>query len=510
LNEAQASKEEKSATATKAHEAETETSATEPVNTVSQTEAQQLVLKKSDKEQEPKASKQRGEPKIPNPNYGNEACSEASRSGNSNYPITNLPTYPIQTGPIQMMSDLEKLIANHLVCTESQRVILALWILHTYTCEATPLTPYLNISSPLEESGKSTCMTILRGLCADPWWPVGLTPANFQRKINEDHPTVLLDNWQTLFRGTDRNKITGFLLSGCDQPPDFNDGDEAGTEAYPSDSNSGAETCAEDDSNYPITNLPNYPIQDAFCPKAFAGLEPLPATLARRSIPIVLQRPKPHEQTQPARQLLRPRNTRKFTSWMETFAGDHFDQIQKAFEAYNGQRQILPGLSPHQQDSAKVMIALAETLGGPWPQKARNLDERTWSEFSKGEPMTAQALAKMLGKFYNISPRSQRRGKKEKLRGYQRSDFLEAWERYLPQTMPAAAGEVLKTSIKESPAIQRDQRSKPGHAQLRSTQPVSQPIKMRLVSMSRIKIRFQKAVKKFVSKAAGLFTAIRS
>jgi hypothetical protein len=241
---------------------------------------------------------------------------------------------------------------------------------------------------------------------------------------------------------------------------------------------------------------------------------------------------------------------------METFAGDHFDQIQKAFEAYNGQRQILPGLSPHQQDSAKVMIALAETLGGPWPQKARagllevfqaqqdqsssiqllydirdvfarygnperiftaevldhlhNLDERTWSEFSKGEPMTAQALAKMLGKFFNISPRSQRRGKKEKLRGYQRSDFLEAWERYLPQTMPAAAGEVLKTSIKESPAIQRDQRSKPGHAQLRSTQPVSQPIKMRLVSMSRIKIRFQKAVKKFVSKAAGLFTAIRS
>jgi hypothetical protein len=257
LNEAQASKEEKSATATKAHEAETETSATEPVSTVSQTEAQQLVLKKSDKEQEPKTSKQRGEPKIPNPNYGNEACSEASRSGNSNYPITNLPTYPIQTGPIQMMSDLEKLIANHLVCTESQRVILALWILHTYTCEATPLTPYLNISSPLEESGKSTCMTILRGLCADPWWPVGLTPANFQRKINEDHPTVLLDNWQTLFRGTDRNKITGFLLSGCDQPPDFNDGDEAGTEAYPSDSNSGAETCAEDDSNYPITNLPN-------------------------------------------------------------------------------------------------------------------------------------------------------------------------------------------------------------------------------------------------------------
>jgi hypothetical protein len=109
---------------------------------------------------------------------GNGACTEVSRTqvsqnGNSeNYPITNSPNYPIPDDvhpkppakhpPSDVLDFLESTIAQYLVCSPAQRSVLALWILHTYTFQAAHFTPYLNIYSPLEESGKSTCMTILR------------------------------------------------------------------------------------------------------------------------------------------------------------------------------------------------------------------------------------------------------------------------------------------------------------------------------------------------------------
>jgi len=154
------------------------------------------------------------------------------------------------------------------------------------------------------------------------------------------------------------------------------------------------------------------------------------------------------------------------------------EQIFIAFYKYQDEKHNLPGFSPHQQDSSCVLLALADTIGGHWPEKARaalqeifqeqhhrepslipllsdirdafahhrhpqriftaelldyhhSLDQRTWYEWNKnGGPLTAHALSRLLRKF-SIYSRSQRRGT-DKRRGYQLSDFLEAWERYLP------------------------------------------------------------------------------
>jgi hypothetical protein len=393
-----------------------------------------------------------------------QACTEAGRSASPqlpNYQLTQLPN------PAGMMDNLEALIRQHLVCTEAQRTVLALWILHTYTYRAAPLTPYLRISSRVEESGKSTCMTILRSLCARPWWGAGVSRSVFTRKILADQPTVLLDNWQTVFSSSDKTQTTGFLLTGCDQAPNL-------------DHDNCTEVNRSNDLNYPITKSPNYQILDSsqsspFCPKAFAGPDPLPPSLSRRSIPIVLQRPKPGEIVKRATNLLAPEATEKLTSRTQEWARAHEQQIETTFENCG---QFLPGLTPHQQESAKVLIALAETIGGEWPQKARTalvevfqdaqqsevaplqllsdirdafahhgnperiftaelldylhgLDHRTWYEWSKkGDPMTPHALSVILRKSFNIYSRSQRRGE-DKRRGYLQSDFVEAWERYL-------------------------------------------------------------------------------
>jgi hypothetical protein len=389
--------------------------------------------------QKPKGVKKAKEAKAPNPNSGNY--------GNSGNP--------------DVMGYLESAIHDYLVCSDHQGVVLALWVLHTYTCRASYLTPYLNIWSPIEESGKSTCMIILRSLCAQPWWAAGVSPSVFKRQLMAGNSTILLDNWHTIFRGSDKQQLTGLLLNGCDMARDFG----------------ALQPNAQGE--YSPVNL------ETFCPKAFAGLESLPPSLARRSIPIVLQRRKPHERVKAAIHLLTPYSTRKLTSWMQSWAQDQarIDQISNIFEEYGSEKHTLPGFTPHQQDCSRVLIAIADVVGGHWPQKVRaalqeifrqqhereatplhllsdirdafahhgnperiftaevlaylhSLDHRTWYEWNKnGDPMTAHALSRLLRKSFNIYSRSQRRGEK-KLRGYQQSDFLETWERYLPAPNP--------------------------------------------------------------------------
>ncbi len=475
------------------------------------------------------------QPKQSTANYGNSgdlgngACTEvsrtaASRSGNSeNYPITNLPNYPIpgdvhpkppaKHPPSDVLDLLESTIAQYLVCSPAQRSVLALWILHTYTFQAAHFTPYLNIYSPLEESGKSTCMAILRSFCARPWWASGVSPAIFKKRVSVGHPTVLLDNWQTVFRGSDKNQFTGFLLNGCDQARDVASFDH-------------------------LSETSTANLWQTFCPKAFAGLESLPPSLARHSIPIVLQRRKPQETVKSTFNLLVPGSTAKLTSWMERWAEDHEERVAATFDGYELEGPMLPGLSPHQQNCARALLALAEIIGGHWPQKARDalmeifddynksqvsptqllydirgvfarrgnqerlftaelledlhdLDDRTYYEWTKkGDPMTAHALSAILRKHFGIYSRSQRRGQ-EKLRGYQLSDFLEAWERYLPppgQDQPAPATKDNPTTHTESTSSTKSMpstKSTPSSSEeSRPAKTTSKPPKSRLVSMS--------------------------
>ncbi len=477
-------------------------------------------------------------------NYGNSsngACTEvsrtaASRSGNSKHP------------PSDVLDLLESTIAQYLVCSPAQRSVLALWILHTYTFQAAHFTPYLNIYSPLEESGKSTCMAILRSFCADAWWASGVSPAIFKKRVSVGHPTVLLDNWQTVFRGSDKNQFTGFLLNGCDQARDVASFDH-------------------------LSETSTANLWQTFCPKAFAGLESLPPSLARHSIPIVLQRRKPQEIVKSTFNLLVPKSTGKLTSWMQRWATDHEERVATTFDGYELEGPILPGLSPHQQNCARALLALAEAIGGHWPQKARDalmeifddynksqssptqllsdirdafarrgnqeriftaelleelhdLDDRTYYEWTKkGDPMTAHALSAILRKHFGIYSRSQRRGQ-EKLRGYQLSDFLEAWEQYLPpssEDLPASAAKNTPTTqTKSTPST----KSKPSATvpnpargaatpESRPAKTTSKPPKSRLVSMSQSKASIENSqpkslsrLRNFAVKTLRIFTAI--
>jgi hypothetical protein len=477
---------------------------------------------------------------------------ETKDTSSSDHPIPGSPDDPISSeSPEDIMDQLEQDIARYLVCSQHQRVVLALWILHTYCYfRAAPVTPYLNIYSPIEQSGKSACLGVLRGFCAQPWYASGVSASTLTRKIIAHRPTVLLDNWHTTFRGRDQQQITGFLLHGAQifQP-------------------------------FTVLEKGLFREVDVYCPKAFAGLASLPPTLAQRSIPIMLQRCRPQEVVTPTFTLLDPKVTRPFTSWAQKWTNDNMKTID--YNTANLQhRQSLGVLSPHQQACGQPLLGLAETIGGEWLQRARaalleifraeqdrevsalqllsdmrdafahhrnperlfthevldylhSLDHRTWHEWNKGQPMNAHALSGLLRKHFNIYSRSQRRDK-QKRRGYQQSDFIEAWERYLPgpDTEPDAdaedaLGNVAAESIEaETGRKGRQESVVPGADSLDVQLPNYQltqlpngfrPTKSRLVSMSQFKAEWKKrwfksrsALKQFAGKAIGLFVTTRT
>ncbi len=446
------------------------------------------------------------------------------------------------------MNALEETIAKYLICSPHQRTVLALWILHTYCSIASATTPYLNIYSPVEQSGKSTCLGFLRAYSAQPWFASGVPASTLTRKIIADQPTVLLDNWHTTFRGNDKHHVTGFLLNSCEHFQPFSLFEKGSVREV-----------------------------QVYCPKAFAGMTSLPPTLAQRSIPIVLQRRLPHQEVDPVFILLYPEATEGFKTWAQQWAKDHLTEID-ANTMDPCHRKSLSALSPHQQAGCQTLLGIAKTLGEEWLEKARtalleifreeqareasavqllsdvydafasrnhaeriftnelldylhSLDHRQWHEWNKGQPITAHTLSGMLRKHFNIYSRSQRRDK-QKRRGYQQSDFIDAWQRYLPAQHigDAYANSAGKTADKErdsqtSDPVEIGSRS-PDVPITRSpdqfkspddtvhgpspSQPAFHPGKSGLVSMSQFKAGWAKSsstLRQFASKAIGLFAS---
>ena len=469
---------------------------------------------------------------------GSQACTEMYRS---DHPIPNDP--PISSGKPgpsaeEIMNDFEADIANYLICSPHQRTVLALWILHTYCPIVSATTPYLNIYSPVEQSGKSTCLGLLRAFCAQPWFASGAPASTLTRKIIADQPTVLLDNWHATFRGNDRHHITGFLLNSCEHFQPFSLFERGSVREV-----------------------------QVYCPKAFAGMAALPPTLAQRSIPIVLQRRLPHEDVTPVYWLLDPKTTSVFTSWAKQWAKDHLLEIDRNTSQLEPHKS-LSALSPHQQACCQPLMGIAETLGGEWPAKAgkalleifreeqareasavqllsdvydafashnntqriftnelldylHSLDHRPWHEWNKGQPMTAHTLSSLLRKHFNIYSRSQRRDK-QKRRGYQQSDFIDAWQRYLPalntkHDAEDALGNAAARPKAEAKAGGKESASSdvgfpdfqlPNY-QVTQLPNAIRPAKSSLVSMSQFKAKSHSILKRLAGKAVGLFVATR-
>jgi hypothetical protein len=351
----------------------------------------------------------------------------------------------------ELLDGLARFVRRFVVLTDAQAVLVALWIVHTYALDAADCTPYLSITSAELRSGKTRLLEVLALLVARPWLTGRVTPAVLVRKVAAETPALLLDESDAAFRG-DREyaeTLRGVLNAG------FRRGGVASV-------------CVGQGANLTYRDFP------VFGAKAIAGIGNLPDTVADRSIPIELKRRRPSEAVERFRLRKVGPEALPLQSAAAAWAEAHLKALAEA------EPELPDDLDDRAQDITEPLLAIAEEVGGEWPERARSAaielltgehrqdaeslgiqllrdirkafdakksedrvatgklleqllkpDDAPWRSL-RGEPLDATKLARLL-KPYRIRPEKLRDGS-DTFRGYRRASFEDAWERYLPTT----------------------------------------------------------------------------
>jgi hypothetical protein len=338
-------------------------------------------------------------------------------------------------------------INRYFVVLEEQAVIMATWILHTYVFEAAEITPYIHITAPEKECGKSNLMDLLAAVARVPAQSSGTTPAALVRLVHAMKPTIFIDEMDALLKGSKESaeSIRGILNAGFRRGGVFR-------------------KC-----NATTHELEEF---NTFCPKCLSGIGDLWDTVASRSIAIVMRRKRRDEVVEPFRQrAVREAGTpirTELETWAARGASDLLQAIRPA---------AIESLSDRQNDIAELLLSIAQLAGDEWHQRLTvallavfkaakaedgstgatllsdiravfderkaeavpseilacclcKIEGRAWADWKHGKGMTANNLAHELKRF-RIYSRSIRIGDKTP-KGYRRADFEDAWSRYCP------------------------------------------------------------------------------
>ena len=367
------------------------------------------------------------------------------------------PTDPVQVpgetvGGARLLSDLCAYFRRYIILTEAQTVACTLWTLHTHAIASSDVAAYLHVSSPEKQSGKTNLLEALSFVVNKPWKTGRTTLAALARKIDREGCTLLLDEVDAALQGDPQfaNAMRGVLDDG------FYRG--------------GCTTlCIGQGSAQEARDL------NVFGPKAFAGIGAgLPDTVVDRSIPIALKRKKRTETVARFRRRLVKADALDLEQRAIAWARQNVTTLERL------EPSLPEELTDRQQDIWEPLLAIADTVGGPWPAQARvaavehykgsdasdrsinvelladirrvleghgdadscigsaelvqglvAIEEPQWSDCNRGKPLTPSMLARLL-KSFGIRPRQVRVDESTTLKGYHLDQFDDSFERYLP------------------------------------------------------------------------------
>jgi hypothetical protein len=358
-----------------------------------------------------------------------------------------LEPWPEPVDGAALLRSLVSLLGRYMVLPPQADVAIALWLVHTYALSAADYTPYLLVTSPVRECGKSTLLELCEHLAHRAQLTGGITAAALYRRIARLSPTMLLDELDTRLRGDSGEMLRGVLNTGFQRSGKVTIcvGDEA------------------EDRDF-----------STFCPKVLAGIGRVWDTVTSRSIPIRLQRA-----------------TRQQLQTLEKVRGD---RIAATCLPYRRQMLALAGslreeltaadpvapadLGARQSDVWRPLLAIADAIGSEWPERARSAarvlhgvaedegdwgllllqdvralfdtvavdgkltsaaivdelvkqEERPWPEYRHDKPITTRGVASLLGRF-GVKPKNVRLPGEKPVKGYEYADLRPAFETYLP------------------------------------------------------------------------------
>jgi hypothetical protein len=166
-----------------------------------------------------------------------------------------------------LLERIEELVRRFVHMTDDQRLAVSLWVLFTWVVDAFDVAPYLDVSSPVRECGKTRLFEVLELVVKRPRRCTGHTEATLFRMVEAEHPTMLMDEIDATF-GKDPKLYAG--IRGV-----LDEGHRRGG-SVPRMVGEGRRM--------------ELKFFDVFGPKAFAGIGNLPETVATRSIPLRLEK----------------------------------------------------------------------------------------------------------------------------------------------------------------------------------------------------------------------------
>jgi hypothetical protein len=354
--------------------------------------------------------------------------------------------YPESVG--ELLEETRWFFKRYVVVPDVAADAVALWNAHTYVFDVARATPYLYFWSPDPGSGKTTALEALQVTARDGFLVDDLTGAALYRFIEKERPSLLIDEVDGIFnrkngdpRAEDIRKV-------------LNSGYSAGKRVIR------------------VGGPRNEDVQkfDPFCPKALAGLRELPATLAHRSIPIAMQPPRPEEAYEDFDPEEVEEEAMRLRAKLEAWAESARDELRR----FDLKPAKLPELDARRNQIWRILFRIADLAGDGWLERAhaaavelsagdRRADEATagikllghirevfvdermfcaeiceelnadeelpYGGWSDGAGIKTRELGWKL-KPYRIYAKSIRIGER-KANGYERSQFEDAWSRYL-------------------------------------------------------------------------------
>src|SRR5215475_5569841 len=318
---------------------------------------------------------------------------------------------------------------------------LALWIVFTYALDAFDVAPILALCSPLKRCGKTTTEDLTAALAQRPLTAASITVAALYRTVEQFAPTLIVDEADTFL-------LTNLALRGV-----INSGHTRATA-------------------FVIRTAGHEPrLFSTWGARMIALIGRLPATLEDRAIVLPMRRRAPGEAVDRIRRTELQRQLDPLRRRAVRWVADHLAALRTADPA------VPDELDDRQADNWRPLLAIAEAAGGVWPNLARaaartlaasvveadqaapvqlladlrdlfattpadklatavilrylaTLEDRPWADYARGESLTPHQLARLLDRF-NIKTRQIREGSVTR-KGYMRSNFTDAFRRYLP------------------------------------------------------------------------------
>lgn len=352
-----------------------------------------------------------------------------------------------------VLDETSALIRRHVVLSASQADAVALWTGAAHAIDGLDRMAMLLFTSPSPECGKTTAETVMSGIVPRPLIVSSLTPAVLFRLIHAHHPTLIadeVDSWLT----DEKSELRGI----------FNAAHWRAGAVIP--------RCVGDTHKIELFNV--------FGPKLIAMIGQPKPTMLSRCIVVKLQRKTARDRVERVRED-RVRNDhaplrRQWRRW----ALDHLDALRCH------EPEMPAGLPENRaSDNWRPLISIADLAGGDWPARARQaalalsgvrmtedepvnvallsdvqavfvelgesylssddiistlraMQDRPWADWNKGRGISPSQLASRLRDFgdgpLRLTTRNTRTGPgpKDVAKRWHRSDFSDAWARYVP------------------------------------------------------------------------------